>query len=107
MTVQEQGQEGSHQENGLPHPTSNSLYTGIHQSVFMSGMMPTSGRDLPLCWEQHSLLLPGVKDYKSKDVTLWSTQQVAKFVATLPGCGEVSNIFLDQVCKHTEMLQCI
>ena len=85
-------------ENGL-----ESLHQGIHQSVFMSSMVappcPSSlgGRDLPLCWEQHCKLLPGVHQYNMSDVAHWDPAAVAAFVSTLPGCKDLADRFQDQV----------
>ncbi len=73
------------------------LHDGIHQSVFMSSMVPNPAKDLPLCWEQHSKLLPGVDQYKANDIALWNTTRVSEFVSTLPGCKEQAQMFVDEV----------
>ena len=73
------------------------LREGIHQSVFMSSMLPSPSKDLPLCWEQHSKLLPGADQHCAADVTEWSTQKVAGFVGSLPGCEDLAEVFQDEV----------
>ncbi|KAK2173394.1 hypothetical protein NP493_879g01071 [Ridgeia piscesae] len=72
------------------------LREGIHQSVFMSSMLPSPSKDLPLCWEQHSKLLPGADQHCAADVTEWSTQKVAGFVGSLPGCEDLAEVFQDE-----------
>ncbi|TRY96239.1 hypothetical protein DNTS_017856 [Danionella cerebrum] len=47
----------------------------LHQSVFLSAMSPHPSRDLPLCWEQHCKLLPGVTGVQASRVTHWSVQE--------------------------------
>ena len=80
------------QENG------ESLHQGIHQSVFMSAMVPsTPSRDLPLNWDQHSKLLPGVDTHQAQDVAQWTSDEVAQFVEMLPGCEELARLFEEEV----------
>ncbi|XP_060081009.1 lethal(3)malignant brain tumor-like protein 3 [Ylistrum balloti] len=74
----------------------NNLHSGIHQSVFMSSMVPNPNKDLPLCWEQHSKLLPGVDKMKGSDVSSWNVDQVSQFVRSLPGCEEHAKAFKDE-----------
>ena len=69
----------------------------IHNSVFMSAMITTSRNDEPLCWEQHSKLLPGVSSIVGNNVTKWGQEDVAAFVKTLPGCEEHANTFIEEV----------
>ena len=91
--------------NGDCEAGGGSLYDGIHQSVFLSAMLPlTTSRDLPLCWEHHSKLLPALDRHEATDVTNWSAQQVAQFVSTLPGCRDLGRYFLEEV-SHS-LLQC-
>ncbi|ELU11332.1 hypothetical protein CAPTEDRAFT_161824 [Capitella teleta] len=83
-------------ENGV-----HNLHQGIHQSVFMASIngpaaFPPPSRDLPLCWEQHCKLLPGVHQYNAKDVASWGPHEVASFVATLPGCSDLAPQFIEQ-----------
>ena len=54
-------------------------------------------QDLPLCWDQHSKLLPVVNKYTANDVMKWSSEQVAGFVNCLPGCSPHGKVFHDQV----------
>ncbi len=84
----------------------NSLYHGIHQSVFMSAMMVSPSRDLPLCWDQHSKLLPGVDKYSPNDVSQWTMTDVAAFVSMLPGCKEIGPMFKEEVRNHTLIITC-
>ncbi|XP_033737732.1 lethal(3)malignant brain tumor-like protein 3 isoform X2 [Pecten maximus] len=74
----------------------NNLHNGIHQSVFMSSMVPNPNKDLPLCWEQHSKLLPGVDKMKGSEVSNWNVDQVSQFVRSLPGCEEHAKAFKDE-----------
>ncbi len=48
----------------------------LHQSVFLSAMSAHPSRDLPLCWEQHCKLLPGVTGVQASRVTHWTVQEV-------------------------------
>ncbi|XP_067888227.1 lethal(3)malignant brain tumor-like protein 4 isoform X2 [Heterodontus francisci] len=73
-----------------------SMQQALHQSVFMSAMSAHPVRDLPLCWEQHCKLLPGVVNFQASKVSKWSIDEVANFVQTLPGCGEQAKIFKDE-----------
>ena len=87
----------------------DALLNGIHQSVFMSSMVPNPAKDLPLCWEQHSKLLPGVDKIRTSDVSKWTMDEVANFVHTLPGCREQGKVFKEEVMsakqKFTPYLQ--
>ncbi|XP_071807333.1 lethal(3)malignant brain tumor-like protein 4 isoform X1 [Asterias amurensis] len=74
----------------------NNLHHQLHQSVFMSAMSPNPAKDLPLCWEQHTKLLPGLSDLSCSTVAKWSTEEVANFVKKLPGCGEHASKFADE-----------
>ncbi|XP_069126496.1 lethal(3)malignant brain tumor-like protein 3 isoform X2 [Argopecten irradians] len=74
----------------------SNLHNGIHQSVFMSSMVPNPNKDLPLCWEQHSKLLPGVDKMKGSEVSNWNVDQVSQFVRSLPGCEEHAKAFKDE-----------
>ena len=70
---------------------------GIHNSVFMSSMITTPRNDQPLCWDQHSKLLPGVSSMSGNDVTKWGTEEVESFIKTLPGCEEHAKTFVEEV----------
>ncbi|XP_067677718.1 lethal(3)malignant brain tumor-like protein 3 isoform X2 [Haliotis asinina] len=72
------------------------VHQEIHQSVFMSAMAPNPARDLPLCWEQHSKLLPGVDKIRAGTVSKWTITEVADFVQTLPGCEEQGKVFQEE-----------
>ena len=82
----------------LSDPQSN-LQSQLHQSVFMSAMSPHPAKDLPLCWEQHSKLLPGVANLSASTVAKWTMDEVADFVRKLPGCQEHASKFADEVRK--------
>ncbi|TKS87295.1 Lethal(3)malignant brain tumor-like protein 4 [Collichthys lucidus] len=69
-------------------PVESSLQAALHQSVFLSAMSPQPGRDLSLCWEQHSKLLPGVAGVHAKTVS--------DFIESLPGCEEQAKQFRDE-----------
>ena len=65
----------------------------------MASMAPNPSRDLPLCWEQHSKLLPGVDKICGDDVAQWKVDDVANFIKTLPGCVDLSKVFRDEVSQ--------
>ena len=60
-------------------------------------MVPTPKTEVPLCWDQHSKLLPGVTNIRGNDVGRWTIDEVAGFVNTLPGCEEQAKLFQEQV----------
>ncbi|XP_072170045.1 lethal(3)malignant brain tumor-like protein 4 [Diadema setosum] len=72
------------------------LQTQLHQSVFMSAMSPHPAKDLPLCWEQHSKLLPGVAGLSASTVAKWTMDEVADFVRKLPGCQDHASKFAEE-----------
>uniref|UniRef100_A0A4W3HZJ0 Lethal(3)malignant brain tumor-like protein 1 n=1 Tax=Callorhinchus milii TaxID=7868 RepID=A0A4W3HZJ0_CALMI len=80
----------------LPDLSVDSMQQALHQSVFMSAMSAHPARDLPLCWEQHCKLLPGVVNFQASKVSKWSTDEVANFVQTLPGCDQQAKIFKEE-----------
>ena len=61
-------------------------------------------QDLPLCWDQHSKLLPVVNKYSVNDVMRWSSEQVAGFVNCLPGCNPHGKVFHEEVLFY--LVQC-
>ena len=56
-------------------------------------------KDLPLCWDQHTKLLPVVNKYSANDVMKWSSEQVAGFVNCLPGCSPQGKVFHEEVIE--------
>ncbi|XP_069777211.1 lethal(3)malignant brain tumor-like protein 4 isoform X3 [Narcine bancroftii] len=74
----------------------DSMQQALHQSVFMSTMSAHPIHELPLCWEQHCKLLPSVVNFQASKVSKWSTDEVANFVQTLPGCEEQAKIFKEE-----------
>ncbi|XP_062847313.1 lethal(3)malignant brain tumor-like protein 4 isoform X2 [Trichomycterus rosablanca] len=74
----------------------DSLQQALHQSVFLSAMSAQPGRDLPLCWEQHCKLLPGVAGVQSSLVAHWTVDEVADFIHSLPGCEEQAKQFREE-----------
>ena len=54
----------------------DSLQQALHQSVFLSTVSSGPGLDLPLCWEQHCKLLPGVAGVQASRVEHWSVEEV-------------------------------
>ncbi|XP_071026110.1 lethal(3)malignant brain tumor-like protein 4 isoform X2 [Oncorhynchus clarkii lewisi] len=74
----------------------DSLQQALHQSVFLSAMSAQPGRDLPLCWEQHCKLLPGVAGLQASCVAHWTVDEVADFIHSLPGCDEQANQFKEE-----------
>ncbi|XP_078069846.1 lethal(3)malignant brain tumor-like protein 3 isoform X2 [Mustelus asterias] len=67
------------------------LQQALHQSVFMSSASPVPS--LPLCWEQHSKLLPGVAGITARKVAKWTIEEVSEFILSLPGCEEQAKAF--------------
>lgn len=74
----------------------DSLQQALHQSVFLSAMSAHPSRDLPLCWDQHCKLLPGVSGVQASRVTHWSVEEVADFIHSLPGCEEQAKQFREE-----------
>ncbi|KAG1934302.1 lethal(3)malignant brain tumor-like protein 4 isoform X2 [Pimephales promelas] len=74
----------------------DSLQQALHQSVFLSAMSAHPSRDLPLCWDQHCKLLPGVAGVQASLVTHWSVEEVADFIHSLPGCEEQAKLFREE-----------
>ncbi|XP_069743098.1 lethal(3)malignant brain tumor-like protein 3 isoform X3 [Narcine bancroftii] len=72
------------------------LQQALHQSVFMSSACPVPC--LPLCWEQHSKLLPGVAGITARKVAKWTIDEVSDFILSLPGCEEQAKAF-----KHEQI----
>lgn len=54
----------------------DSLQQALHQSVFLSALSAHPSRDLPLCWEQHCKLLPGVAGVQASGVAHWTVEEV-------------------------------
>ncbi|CAH1773377.1 unnamed protein product [Owenia fusiformis] len=75
----------------------STLHQGIHQSVFMSTYVPPNpAKDLPLNWDQHSKLLPGLSSVTGGSAIRWSVDDVTRFVMSLPGCADVSQHFKEE-----------
>jgi hypothetical protein len=77
----------------------------VRQSVFTSPETPV--QEGPAFWDYQAKLLPGVQDYKGEDVRKWDNDQVAAFVASLPGCQMFQKTFLDQVSWKRTFYICI
>lgn len=69
--------------------------SSIHKSVFSSSSIIKPSKDLPLGWEQHSKLLPGVN--RGTDISSWSVEDVCHFVRNLPGCLDYVRTFKEEV----------
>ncbi|MGH0145181.1 UNVERIFIED_CONTAM: hypothetical protein FKN15_056820 [Acipenser sinensis] len=74
----------------------DNMQQALHQSVFLSAMSAQPNRDLPLCWEQHCKLLPGVARVQASRVAHWTADEVASFVHSLPGCEEQAKQFKEE-----------
>ncbi|XP_071964680.1 lethal(3)malignant brain tumor-like protein 4 [Antedon mediterranea] len=74
----------------------SNLHNQLHQSVFMSAMSPHPVKDLPLCWQQHTKLLPGVSEIPTSIVSKWNQSDVSEFVSRLPGCTEHAKKFSEE-----------
>lgn len=69
----------------------------------MSAMLPSPAKDLPLCWEQHSKLLPGIDQHKANSVASWSVEDVSDFVKMLPGCDDLGKSFKEEVSAMNDI----
>ncbi|XP_042197747.1 lethal(3)malignant brain tumor-like protein 1 isoform X2 [Callorhinchus milii] len=76
----------------------------LHQSVFMSAMSPHPGRSLPLCWEQHCKLLPGVSGISASRVAQWTVEEVGSFVQTLTGSEHQAKLFKEELIDGEALL---
>ncbi|XP_056594570.1 lethal(3)malignant brain tumor-like protein 4 isoform X2 [Triplophysa dalaica] len=74
----------------------DSLQQALHQSVFLSALSAHPSRDLPLCWEQHCKLLPGVAGVQASRVAHWTAEEVSDFIHSLPGCEEQAKQFREE-----------
>ncbi|KAJ8379006.1 hypothetical protein AAFF_G00232350 [Aldrovandia affinis] len=74
----------------------DSLERALHQSVFLSAVPAQAGHDLPLCWEQHCKLLPGVVGVQASRVVHWTIEEVASFIQSLPGCEDPAERFREE-----------
>ncbi|XP_069052054.1 lethal(3)malignant brain tumor-like protein 3 isoform X2 [Lepisosteus oculatus] len=70
------------------------LQQALHQSVFMPSTSPIPS--LPLCWEQHSKLLPSVAGITASKVAGWTVEEVTEFIQGLPGCKEQVKTFREE-----------
>uniref|UniRef100_A0A8C9SQA9 L3MBTL histone methyl-lysine binding protein 4 n=1 Tax=Scleropages formosus TaxID=113540 RepID=A0A8C9SQA9_SCLFO len=73
-----------------------SMQQALHQSVFLSATTAHPGHELPLCWEQHCKLLPGVAGVQASRVAHWTVEEVATFIHSLPGCEEQAKQFKEE-----------
>lgn len=74
----------------------DNLQQALHQSVFLSALSAHPSRDLPLCWEQHCKLLPGVAGVQASRVAYWTIEEVSDFIHSLPGCEEQAKQFREE-----------
>ncbi|KPP68783.1 hypothetical protein Z043_112512 [Scleropages formosus] len=72
------------------------MQQALHQSVFLSATTAHPGHELPLCWEQHCKLLPGVAGVQASRVAHWTVEEVATFIHSLPGCEEQAKQFKEE-----------
>ncbi|KAI7792510.1 hypothetical protein IRJ41_016832, partial [Triplophysa rosa] len=79
-----------------PWGNMDSLQQALHQSVFLSALSAHPSRDLPLCWEQHCKLLPGVAGVQASRVAHWTAEEVSDFIHSLPGCEEQAKQFREE-----------
>ncbi|XP_051780177.1 lethal(3)malignant brain tumor-like protein 3 [Erpetoichthys calabaricus] len=70
------------------------LQQALHQSVFMPSTSPLPSS--PLCWEQHSKLLPSVAGITASKVAQWTVEEVTEFIQHLPGCREQVKTFREE-----------
>ncbi|XP_028821874.1 lethal(3)malignant brain tumor-like protein 4 isoform X2 [Denticeps clupeoides] len=96
LRVKEEENEVELDNMNTDEPTADSLQQALHQSVFLSAMSTHPSRDLPLCWEQHCKLLPGVAGVQASLVAHWTVDEVASFIHSLPGCVEQAKQFKEE-----------
>uniref|UniRef100_A0A8C9WIK8 L3MBTL histone methyl-lysine binding protein 4 n=1 Tax=Scleropages formosus TaxID=113540 RepID=A0A8C9WIK8_SCLFO len=83
-------------ETSHMHHLVESMQQALHQSVFLSATTAHPGHELPLCWEQHCKLLPGVAGVQASRVAHWTVEEVATFIHSLPGCEEQAKQFKEE-----------
>ncbi|XP_051046640.1 lethal(3)malignant brain tumor-like protein 4 [Phodopus roborovskii] len=64
--------------------------------ISVAAMSTHPFRDLPLGWEQHCKMLPGVASTQASQVAGWTVDQVAEFVQSLLGCEEHAKCFKNE-----------
>lgn len=84
-------QEESEKKNGIEEK--------VHESVF-NAPFTNPPKDVPLCWEHNTSIIPGLSSIKGSAVRQWSVNQVAKFVSSLKGCLDQGKLFREQVSKY-------
>uniref|UniRef100_A0A4W3I4R9 L3MBTL histone methyl-lysine binding protein 3 n=1 Tax=Callorhinchus milii TaxID=7868 RepID=A0A4W3I4R9_CALMI len=84
----------SDSEKKTSHVCAWTILQALHQSVFLSSVSPVPS--LPLCWEQHSKLLPGVAGITARKVVKWTINEVSEFILSLPGCEEQAKAFREE-----------
>uniref|UniRef100_A0A8C9U5Q1 L3MBTL histone methyl-lysine binding protein 4 n=1 Tax=Scleropages formosus TaxID=113540 RepID=A0A8C9U5Q1_SCLFO len=84
------------EENPGDRRMETSMQQALHQSVFLSATTAHPGHELPLCWEQHCKLLPGVAGVQASRVAHWTVEEVATFIHSLPGCEEQAKQFKEE-----------
>ncbi|ROT65230.1 putative lethal(3)malignant brain tumor-like protein 3 isoform X1 [Penaeus vannamei] len=70
--------------------------TSSNQSVFNPGYNPHPAAPIPHSWERHRHLTASLGDAKRADVEAWDASQVQQLVARIPGCEQVSSVFVEQ-----------
>lgn len=97
LSMGDRGPYQSHSSMKKEKDASNedkSVDPAIHRSVFTSSSMLKPSKDLPLGWEKHSKLLPGIK--RGSDISSWTVDDVCQFVRSLPGCLEYVRSFKEE-----------
>ncbi|CAG2058312.1 unnamed protein product, partial [Timema podura] len=90
-------EEGSSSES-KPLASSNDVQHELHEAVWEPGYEPNPDLKLPSCWVKHSIYL---SDCTKQAMGLgnpvsWSEAEVARFVASIPGCESKARTFLTQ-----------
>ncbi|XP_039271811.2 lethal(3)malignant brain tumor-like protein 4 [Styela clava] len=81
-----------------------SHFSTTNHSVFISALSSFPNYDLPLCWDQQSKILPGVKGLTVNEMSKWSISEVVKFITDLTGRSEYGNIFKAEEIDGEAML---
>lgn len=101
VTVKEEVQEDPISPSPMKEATSEEakqLEERIHGSIFNTPYVSNPYQTVPVNWDFTVHALPKEMDeLVAVTVQQWSSQQVADFVAKIPGCSKCSAVFTEQV----------
>lgn len=82
----------------MAHMPDKQLRKEIYQSVYNPGYNPTP--EVPHVWAKHSYALNRVVSRQSTNPRRWNTEELIKFIQTVPNCKDVGNAFR----KHVRLI---